>query len=102
MLTPLLFCFFLGSLLLTAGLNRQAIISKIPLFLNFAALSIIPISAIAAKTPYLAGGNLLSLSMYGLIATSHTFLGSELIISIQDQCDPFDDVTKSPQSVQRP
>ena len=86
-LMPLLLSFFIGSFLLALGLSKQGEISKIPLFLNVAAISIVPISAIVAKTSYFTDGSLISLSMLGLVATSHTFLGSELIISIKDQQD---------------
>lgn len=84
-LMPLLILFLVGSLLLAIGLNSEGVISKIPMFLILTALLIIPLSVAILNTFYLVDGNLISLSILGLVATSHAFIGSELIISIQDQ-----------------
>jgi hypothetical protein len=86
-LIPLLLPFFLGSLVLALALNKQGTISIIPLFLNLTAWLIVPISAAVATASYLTNVNLVSLSMLGLVATSHIFLGCELIISIQNDQD---------------
>lgn len=99
-LIALLVPFFIGSLLLAYALNRQGNISKIPMVLNLVAWMIMSISFTVTRASYLTNVNLVSLSVLGLVAMSHILLGSELIISIQNDEDLTERMTNQPQEIQ--
>jgi hypothetical protein len=78
-LIPILLPFFIGSILLAIGLNKQGVISKFPTWLFSLALTVGPVIAIISKKILLYQGNLVSLSILGLFAIGQAFIGFTLI-----------------------
>ena len=79
-LVPLLLPFFVGSLVLAAGLHKQAITSAIPQWIFLATLVIGPLGALLVKIIFNYHGPVFTLAALGLFSLGHVFMGFELVM----------------------
>lgn len=76
-LIPLLLPFFIGTLLLTIGLNKQRVISKRPLLIMIAGFVLAPIIGIVSVYLLDHHSNLVSLTLLGGVALAQAWMGFE-------------------------
>lgn len=76
-LIPLLLPFFIGTLLLTIGLNKKGVISKRPLWIMIAGFALAPVIGLVSLYVFDHHSNLVSLTLLGGVAFAQGWMGFE-------------------------